>query len=275
MNKVGLFLKHVAPYQLQYNKNIVKNYFPLIRDRHNVQLALDIGCGAGDFTSELFRCLEQDIHEMIGIDISTTMVDWANKAYGGDRIHFSKVDVSQTIPEDFQDRFDCIFSFWALHWITNQRKVYYNVSKMLKQKGSFLVSYIASSKTHDIYNEVSKRKKYAPYISFLNGRQLPFQAFTNPQRELVKILEDVGFKDISCKVETVRFGNYTENDITGFFIALSPHYDHIPINLRMDFIRDHVLLVDTEQDANGQRHYYLDHTMFVAHGCKMPSLNKC
>uniref|UniRef100_A0A1Y1LBN4 Methyltransferase domain-containing protein n=1 Tax=Photinus pyralis TaxID=7054 RepID=A0A1Y1LBN4_PHOPY len=224
MNKVGLFLKHVAPYQLQYNINVLKNYFPLIRDRHNVKSALDVGCGPGDLTSAIFQFVEQDINEMIGIDISPVMVDWANKAYGGVRIYFSKVDV-QTIPKDFENRFDCIFSFWTLHWITDQS---------------------------------------------VNMHQAPFQKSANPQRELVEILEHVGFKDISCNVETVRFGNYTENDIAGFFFALSPYYDYIPINLRMEFIRDHVHLVDTEQDASGQRHYYFDHTMFVVHGCKKP-----
>ncbi|KAB0803012.1 hypothetical protein PPYR_05198 [Photinus pyralis] len=143
MNKVGPFLKHVAPYQLQYNINVLKNYFPLIRDRHNVKSALDVGCGPGDLTSAVFQFVEQDINEMIGIDISPVMVDWANKAYGGDRIYFSKVDV-QTIPKNFENRFDCIFSFWTLHWIADQRTLYYNISKMLKQRRSFLVSYIPS-----------------------------------------------------------------------------------------------------------------------------------
>lgn len=90
---------------------------------------LDIGCGAGDVLVELLLPKIPINTKVIGIDISKEMVKYANENYGNEEyLKFYKVDIES----DFLDgdckltpmipsSFNFITSFYALHWIQNQR----------------------------------------------------------------------------------------------------------------------------------------------------------
>ncbi|KAK5649835.1 hypothetical protein RI129_000864 [Pyrocoelia pectoralis] len=269
MNKPELYLNSVARSQTRYSRHIMENYFPLIRHESNkMKSVLDIGCGPGNTIHDvLFPYLEQDTFEIIGTDISPSMINHANKAhYGDDRITFKEVDVGAVVPEDFVERFDYIFSFWTFHWIQDQKKLYSNALKMLKPNGSLLVTYIANSKYFDIIQEVCKREKYACVISKISLP--PFQTSKHPQEQLFSILRDAEFENIFCKVETIRTENYTLKDMEDIIISLSPNYDGIPKNLRKEFVLDHVDLLDTMIDTDNEKKYYSYHNMFIVHGRK-------
>lgn len=270
MNKPELYIKTSDDGQM-FNRHVMQNYFPFIRHSNKKTIsALDIGCGPGNFTHGIILpYLEQDVFEIIGIDISPGMIDYASKNYGGKQITFKEVNVAEAVPEDFVERFDYIFSFWTLHWIQDQRKLYSNVFKMLKPNGSLLVSYVASGDFWDISQKVCKTEKYAGFIS--NCNYFPFHNSHNPKEELFRILQDVEFENIFCEVEAFRTGNFTAECVEDIFVTLSPYYDCIPINLRKEFVLDHVNLVNKVIDCNDEKKYFLSSRMLIAHGRKKGS----
>ncbi|KAK5650478.1 hypothetical protein RI129_001507 [Pyrocoelia pectoralis] len=266
MNKPEVYFKSRAcSTQTDYSRHIMEDYFPFIRQNsNNVKSVLDIGCGPGNTTlNVILPYLEQDTVEIIGIDKSPSMIDYAKKTYEDARVAFKEVNVVEVAPRDFIERFDYIFSFWTFHWILDQRKLYSNVLKMLKPNGSFLVSYIANTKLYGIIQEVSQKEKYSSFVSNLSI--FPFNMFINPQQELFSILQDAEFENIFCKVETLQFTDYTTKDLENLFLSVSPYYDCIPINMQKEFIQDHIDLVDTVNNPNYERKYLVDYDMVIAH----------
>lgn len=264
MENPEVYIKHVLPQQEKYYRNLMETYFPHIRHETNhSKSVLDIGCGPGKTTHDvILPYLEQNIKEVIGIDISKTMIDYAKKMYGDDRLSFEEVDVLDVF-DQFVGRFDYIFSFMTFHWITDKRKLYSNILKMLKPKGVFLATYLASGKLGHIIKEFRQIEKYAPYFTNYNKRA----NLGMPQEELSSLLKDIGFESVVCQVKTNRF-YYTREELEGFLITINPFHKSIPNHLQKEFVLDQIDRVDSEIDANGIRKYYLEDDLFVIHGRK-------
>lgn len=103
---------------------VIENYLRLIKWSRNSEEILDIGCGDGQVTIEiLLPNLPRNCSRIIGTDKSENMVNFAKRSYSSiSRTQFVTFDISEEIlPEQFQQRFDHIFSFYCLHWVQNQR----------------------------------------------------------------------------------------------------------------------------------------------------------
>jgi len=87
---------------------------------------LDIGCGTGDITSNIvgaimpksFKCLK-------GIDKSHEMVKHANAHYKSSKMLFEQWDVTGEVDIAMAEQFDRIFSFYTLHWVQDQKFVFF------------------------------------------------------------------------------------------------------------------------------------------------------
>ena len=89
---------------------------------------LDIGCGDGRTTAEIASRVPEG--SIIGIDQSANMVNAATKTYKNIRnLSFRKADAVNFKPEQ---QFDIIISFFALHWIADQEKLFKNIKKFIK-----------------------------------------------------------------------------------------------------------------------------------------------
>lgn len=97
---------------------------------------LDIGCGAGDVLVDIvLPKLQNKLAEVVGIDISDEMIQYASEKYRNKFLKFLKVDIesdflssssmsfiiSQNMGQLKPESFSFITSFYCLHWIQNQR----------------------------------------------------------------------------------------------------------------------------------------------------------
>ncbi|XP_031351729.1 juvenile hormone acid O-methyltransferase-like [Photinus pyralis] len=268
MENPELYINHILSHQMKYYRHLLDTYFPhILHSTNHGKSVLDIGCGPGKTTHDLILpYLEQEVKEVIGIDISKTMLDYAKKTYEDDRLSFEKVDVLD-VPDKFVGRFDYIFSFMTFHWIEDYRKLYSNILKMLKPNGGFLATYVSSSTSSRIIKELRNNEKYAPYCT--NYQQVLKPGM--PEKELTSLLEDIGFESVFCQVKAIRFEGYSREDLEGRFITINPFYDLVPNHLQKEFLADHVDRVDSVIDDNGIRKYYLNDNLFVVHGRKINS----
>ncbi|XP_031352237.1 juvenile hormone acid O-methyltransferase-like [Photinus pyralis] len=267
MENPELYIKHILPHQAIHYRHVMDTYFPHIRHGTNhSKSVLDIGCGPGKAIRDvILPYLEQDIKEVIGVDVSKTILDYANKTYGDDRFSFEEVDVSSEVPDKFVGRFDYIFSFMVFNWITDKRKLYSNILKMLKPNGRFLATYKASGTLGHITKELCQMEKYAPYLA--TNYQKRANLKMSPE-ELTNLLKDIGFESVFCQVKPTRYDNYTREDLEAFLITINPFHKTIPNNLQREFILDQVDRVDSVIDANGIRKFCLEDDLFVIYGRK-------
>ena len=98
-------------------------------NRKSTHSILDFGCGTGTVTKKILIPTIQDespsstTNEILGLDLSEPMIELASKLHAAPGCNFIAADI---VSPDFQfpnelQHFDKIFSFYALHWIQDQR----------------------------------------------------------------------------------------------------------------------------------------------------------
>lgn len=91
---------------------------------------LDVGCGDGKITAEIAARLPRG--EVVGIDPSLHMIEFAQAHWGmnhGSRMRFEVGD-ARHLP--FREEFDLVVSFNALHWIPEQEQALASIHSAMK-----------------------------------------------------------------------------------------------------------------------------------------------
>ena len=105
---------------------------------------LDLGCGPGSVTTQvLMPRLPEDFGLLVGADLSAKMIQYANETYTHSKLKFTQFDLAKDIgntPELRPLDFDKIFSFFCLHWISDQR-YYLAIKPEFHSQHTFILCY--------------------------------------------------------------------------------------------------------------------------------------
>lgn len=107
-------------------RDLLKEFMHLVRWRpEGEDVVMDVGCGSGDVTWDLLRpLLPAGYAKIVGVDISEKMVRYARKHYP--EAEFVQMDLgAPNVPDNHQETVDHIFSFYCLHWIHDQRLLFF------------------------------------------------------------------------------------------------------------------------------------------------------
>jgi ubiquinone/menaquinone biosynthesis C-methylase UbiE len=114
-------------YNSENNEKLIKIIQQSFPHYHNIQpLSIaDLGCGHGLATIELLKSLKMlgiPVHEMIGYDISESQIKLANELKQNEfdsliELSFQQKNITEL---DEQEKFDLIFSWFALHWVNEE-----------------------------------------------------------------------------------------------------------------------------------------------------------
>jgi trans-aconitate methyltransferase len=93
---------------------------------------LDLGCGTGDLTKEIFLTGAR----VVGVDSSSEMITKAKAKFP--EIEFHQMDAREL---KFDDKFDAIFSNAVLHWIPQKEIVISKMHSHLKENGRIVLEF--------------------------------------------------------------------------------------------------------------------------------------
>jgi trans-aconitate methyltransferase len=108
---------------------------------------LDLGCGTGVLTNEIAGFSD----EVVGIDLSSAMVEKARSMYPG--IEFKVMDACAL---EWENYFDAVFSNAVLHFIKTQDILLDNIRKALTDNGLFICEFGASGNIIDLLYAVEQ-----------------------------------------------------------------------------------------------------------------------
>lgn len=158
-----------------YGKDVIRLLHPKKNER-----ILDIGCGTGDLTNEIFSMGAF----VVGVDYSENMIQQAKKKYP--KIDFQVKDI---LTLDYKNRFDAVFSNAVLHWVRQPYQALEEIYKSLHVGGRFVAEFGGKGNVQKIVNCIIEEKEKLGYSS--KGDEFPWY---NPSiGEYTMLMEKVGF----------------------------------------------------------------------------------
>lgn len=209
MKRAASYLR-VNQMQRRDAKQLINEFAPLLRWRPDGRDSLlDVGCGVGDVTIDyVLPLLPENYSRLVGVDVSDPMLHLARERYGHMKVSFDKVDIGDDLRKYFTDGWkpvDHITSFYCLHWVRNQKRAIKNIYNLLAPNGDCLLIFIAASKFYDVYMQMSKFPKWAPYMADVNHAISPYHYSEDAADEFETILKRSGFKDYHVVVRDLSY----------------------------------------------------------------------
>ncbi|XP_012221675.1 juvenile hormone acid O-methyltransferase isoform X2 [Linepithema humile] len=249
---------------------------------------LDIGCGPGFVTKKLLLpILEHDV-QLVGADISETMVSYAQKHNADEKLSYIVLDIeAPELPSDQIERYKNILSFYCLHWCNDLRFALQNVYKLLQSDGKALIAFLGHHGGFDEYVRCKQNPRYQQYLQDAHRYVPYFQRMkistnykTSIEISLRKMLQDIGFKILHCSKREKSY-RYSKQSLKDHAYAVNPFIHRLPDDIREEFI-DHLVneiishngLVPFESTKNEQDMYkniVLRYYLMIAYVQKLPA----
>jgi trans-aconitate methyltransferase len=137
---------------------------------------LDLGCGDGKITAAIAKQVPQG--SVLGVDPSRDMVQFSQREFGAPKIANLTFDVADARHLTYDQEFDLLVSFNALHWVPEQAEALAGIHRALKPQGRAMLRFVSQGtreSLEDVIEEVRKQPRWAP--SFEGYRQ-PYAHFT-------------------------------------------------------------------------------------------------
>ena len=194
---------------------------------------LDIGCGDGKITAYLAKKLVNG--SILGIDLSEPMIDFATSLYPQTEYPNLSFQAKSATDCDFENQFDRVVSFSAMHWIMDQKKALEMVHRALAPGGAACLQVFGPSAMNlaTIGNRLIHTEKWAPYFPSHADHRIFFT-----EEAYRTLLEEVGFDQItiSSSCEDTPFSN--RQDLLGFVTPVLNFIRHLPQDLQSEFAEE-------------------------------------
>lgn len=214
--------------EIQFNIGIelLKHY--IFRGDEKV---LDIGAGSGELTAYIAKWVPNG--QVIGIDLSKAMVEFANKQFFSDP-HINFVQAS-AVNFSFDFQFDLITSFNTLHWVYAQATTLANMYEHLKNGGTILVQ-MSPQNDNFLEDAVVMTMDDKKWMAYFNNYEPQYYLSETSHLQYKKMLNEIGFK--------ISFFHTNEKEITfandeSFALWLQgwlPQVSVIPKPLKKNFV---------------------------------------
>ncbi|XP_071639421.1 juvenile hormone acid O-methyltransferase-like [Temnothorax longispinosus] len=198
---------------------------------------MDIGCGPGDITKDfLLPNLSLDA-QIIGTDISDSMIKYANKTFKDEkRLHFEVLDIqTKNLPKKYISEFNHIFLFHSLHWCNDIRQAFKNIYQMLRSNGTILLYIAASHDSCEVLRILERDIRFTQYIPDKIKNIYPFQDSNNARKDLKELLQSVGFTIHHCSLRERSYSEENSRQYLNSLISILTFLEDMPQDLMEEF----------------------------------------
>lgn len=188
----------------------------IIKHSKETDKILDIGCGCGYLTNSIY---EQRRYNILGIDLSPTSIDYAQKRYP--KIEFLNQDI-YAFP--LKEKYDVALAVMVLNNVPNLTMFFEVVANCLESGGKFIVviphPYFWPEKHLKIRAFPYAKESFYQFQFSTKGRQ-DYSAqvfyFHRPLEQYLNTIRKTGFEILYCK-ELLELERDNTPDILGFIL---------------------------------------------------------
>jgi trans-aconitate 2-methyltransferase len=127
---------------------------------------LDVGCGNGAITSQIATRVPRG--SVTGVDPSREMIAYATGHFGPGAFPNLRFDLCDARTLPFQDAFDRVVSFNALHWVPDQDAALRSIRRAMKATGRAQLRLVVDGERTSVETSVEQTRKsprWAPYFA--------------------------------------------------------------------------------------------------------------
>jgi len=157
---------------------LAEEHLALVKLKSNERV-LDIGCGDGKVTAALARRVPHG--SVLGIDPSPRMIDFARTQFPTEAGQPIRFEVGDARTLAFQNAFDMVVSFNALHWVREHGRVLEGIRHALTAGGRAILEFVPGGDPDSVecaIENVRQEPRWAPHF---RGFDNPFHHFLPEQ----------------------------------------------------------------------------------------------
>ncbi|MGA7901928.1 MAG: methyltransferase domain-containing protein [Terrimicrobiaceae bacterium] len=234
-------------------------------DLEGTERVLDVGCGNGKVTAEIASRVPQGT--VLGIDSSADMVAFAVNQFCRSARTNLRFEIADARHLFFQDEFDLVVSFNALHWIREQDQALRSIRTAMKPDGAAQLRLVPAGKRKSLENVIEETRLSSRWVRYFRGFNDPYLHLTPEQYgalaernslQIRRIHTEAKAWDFESRPAFLAFGSVTFVEWTQF----------IPEAERLAFVADvldryQVVAADEPGEENTFKFYQMDITLLA------------
>ena len=151
---------------------------------------LDVGCGEGKITAEIASRAPRA--SVVGVDPSGDMISFAQSHFGPATRPNLRFEVADARRLPFQNEFDLVVSFNALHWIPEQDAALTSIRSALISGGKAQLRLVAAGARKSLENVVEETRRTSKWSAYFRDFHDPYLYLTSD--EYAAVAERNGFR---------------------------------------------------------------------------------
>src|SRR5207248_3576632 len=159
-------------------------------DLNGSERILDVGCGDGKITAEIASRASKG--SVVGVDPSRDMISFAQGHFGPATLPNLRFLVADARSLPFQNEFDLVVSFNALHWIPEQDAALSSIHSALICGGKAQLRLVAAGVRKSLENIVEETRRTSKWSAYFRDFHDPYLHLTSD--EYAAMAERNGFR---------------------------------------------------------------------------------
>jgi trans-aconitate 2-methyltransferase len=196
---------------------------------------LDVGCGNGSITAEIASRVSQG--GVVGVDPSSEMIDFAERHFESAVYPNLRFEVADARHLPFQNEFDLVVSFNALHWIPEQEEALCSLRAAMKAAALAQLRLVPAGQRKSLENVIEETRLSPRWSRYFKAFHDPYLHLTPAQYTAVAERNGLRVRHIHVQDNAWDFGSRSAFLAFGSvtFIAWT---QHLPEAKRIAFVAD-------------------------------------
>ncbi len=192
-------------------------------------IVLDVGCGDGKITAAIANLVPHG--EVVGVDISPSMIRFANQAFSN--VANLSFDIQDAAQINYTEKFNLITSFTVMQWVLPQAQALNAMHKALKPGGTLCIQ-MPTGLPEAMQGALSKLIFSDQWAKYFVGFSAPWK-FYQPE-EYKELLLNANF--VPSRIETsTKHEKFPSREVfQGFLRQWFPYLRPLPEDLKDIFL---------------------------------------
>ena len=219
---------------------------------------LDVGCGNGKTTTEIAARVPQG--KVVGVDASAAMVAFATSNNQHPNLQFAVAD-ARHLP--YQQEFDLVVSFNALHWIPEQALALQSIRAALKPDGRAQLRLVPKGQRKSLENVIEETRLSPRWSSYFHSFHDPYLHLT--PHAYAELAQQNGLRVLRTHTEAKAWDFQSRPAFLAFgSVTFIEWTQHLPEAQQLDFVKD---VLDRYQpvacDISGEENFFRFYQMDI------------